>query len=91
MAYGTGFTGSYIAKSTDWDGTGSSFGCYVLLPPNTSVDNFNRQLRAFSKKVESPENKDSHIIQPLSDVHYDTQTGDYSGKTISHQLSTLCG
>jgi putative ABC transport system permease protein len=86
VAYGTGFTGSYFAKSTDWDGTTSDFGCYILLPPNTSVDNFNQQLRAYSRKVESPENKDSHIIQPLSAVHYDTQTGDYSNKTISHEL-----
>jgi putative ABC transport system permease protein len=36
--------------------------------------------------MESPENKDSHIIQALSKVHYDTQTGNYSGKTISPQL-----
>ncbi len=86
VAYGTGFTGSYLAKSTDWDGTSGSFGCYILLPPNISANNFNTQLRAFSKKVESPENKDSHIIQPLSAVHYDTQAGDYSNKTISHEL-----
>ena len=86
IAYGTGFTGTYISKSTDWDGTTSDFGCYILLPSNISVDNFNKQLRAYSKKVESPDNKDSHIIQPLSDVHYDTQTGDYSNKTISHEL-----
>jgi putative ABC transport system permease protein len=86
IAFGTGFTGSFMSKSTDWDGTTSDFGCYVLLPPNISVDNFNKQLRAYSKKVESPGNKDSHIIQPLSDVHYDTQTGDYSNKTISHEL-----
>lgn len=87
VAYGTGFTGSLMATSTDWeDRTNADFGCYVLLPPNTSIDNFNQQLRAYSKKVESPENKDSHIVQPLSAVHYDTQTGNYSNKTISHQL-----
>jgi putative ABC transport system permease protein len=87
VAYGTGFTGSLMAKSTDWeDRTNSDFGCYVLLPPNTSVDNFNQQLRAYSRKVESPDNKDSPIIQPLSAVHYDTQTGNYSNKSISHQL-----
>ncbi|MDB5285378.1 MAG: macrolide transporter ATP-binding/permease protein, partial [Mucilaginibacter sp.] len=87
VAYGTGFTGSLIAKSTDWeDRTNSDFGCYVLLPPNVFADNFNQQLRAYSRKVESPDNKDSHIIQPLSAVHYDTQTGNYSNKTISHQL-----
>ncbi|MDP9041381.1 MAG: FtsX-like permease family protein, partial [Bacteroidota bacterium] len=30
--------------------------------------------------------RDSHIIQPLSAVHYDTQAGNYSNKTISHEL-----
>ena len=86
VAFGTGFTGSYLAKSTDWAETVSDFGCCVLLPPNISVDNFNQQLRIYSRKAESPDNKDSHIIQPLSAVHYDTQVGDYSNKTISHEL-----
>src|SRR6185503_3837237 len=86
VAYGTGFTGSLMAKSTNWDGTASDFGCYILLPPDISVDNFNEQLRAYSKKVKSPENKDSHIIQPLAALHYDTQAGNYSNKTISHEL-----
>ena len=56
------------------------------MPPNISVDNFNQQLSAYSRKVESPDDKDSHIIQPLSAVHYDTQTGNYSNKTISQEL-----
>ena len=86
VAFGTGITED-MAKNTDWkDRTNSDFGCYVLLPPNISVDNFNQQLRAYSQKMESPDNKDSYIIQPLSAVHYDTQTGDYSNKTISRQL-----
>ncbi len=87
VAYGTGFTGSLMAKSTDWeDRTNSGFGCYVFMPPNTSADNFNQQLRAYSEEVQSPENNDNYIIQPLSAVHYDTQTGNYSNKTISHEL-----
>jgi putative ABC transport system permease protein len=86
VAYGTGFTGSYLSKSTDWAETVSDFGCYVLLPPNVSVENFNQQLRAYSRKVESPANKDSHIIQPLSAVHYDAEAGNYSNQTTSHQL-----
>jgi len=87
VAYGTSFSGSLMARSTDWeDRTNSGFGCYVLMPPNTSVENFNNQLRAYSKEVQSPENSDSHFIQPLSDVHYDTETGDYGNRTISRQL-----
>ena len=86
VAFGTGITED-MAKNTDWkDRTNSDLGCYILLPPNISVDNFNQQLRAYSRKMESADNKDSYIIQPLSAVHYDTQTGDYSNKTISRQL-----
>jgi len=87
VAYGTGFTGSLMATSNNWeDRTNAGFGCYILMPPNISVENFNQQLSAYSKKVESPENKDRHIIQPLSAVHYDTQTGNYSNKAISQEL-----
>ncbi len=87
VAYGTGSTGSLMATNTDWeDRTNSGFGCYVLLPPNVSADNINQQLSAYSRKVESPDDKDSHTIQTLSAVHYDTQTGNYSNKAISHQL-----
>jgi putative ABC transport system permease protein len=87
VAYGTGATGSIMATNTDWeDRTNSGFGCYILMPPIISVGNFNQQLSAYSRKVESPDNKDSHIIQPLSAVHYDTQTGNYSNKAISQEL-----
>lgn len=85
IAYGTGYT-SRFAQSTDWDGTGSSFGCYILLPENVSASSFNKQLRAYAKKMKSADNKDSHIIQSLGDVHFDTKTGNYSGKTTSHTL-----
>jgi putative ABC transport system permease protein len=87
VAYGTSFTGSLMAKSTDWeDRTNTDFGCYIMLPPGIPVANLNQQLRAYSRKMRSPDNKDSHIVQPLSEVHYDTQTGNYSNKTISPEL-----
>ena len=86
VAYGTSFTGSIMATSTDWDGTEANFGCYILLPPDIAVDNFNQQLRAYARKVQSADNKNSYIIQPLSAVHYDTQVGNYSNRAISHKL-----
>ncbi|MEO7211501.1 ABC transporter permease [Mucilaginibacter sp.] len=86
VSFGTGFTGDYLAKSTEWNATIADFGCYVLLPPNVTSDDLNQQLRAYSQKVKSPVNKDTHIIQPLSAIHYDTQVSNYSNKTISHQL-----
>jgi len=85
IAFGTGYTADF-AKSTNWDGTGSSYGCYILLPRDISASSFNTRLREFVKKMKSPENKDSHIIQPLIKIHYDTKTGDFSGRTISPGL-----
>ncbi len=86
IAMGTGFTGSYFAKSTDYDGTTGGFGCYIVLPKNISAATFDKQLRAYSKKIKSPDNKDEQTIQPLKDIHYDTQTGDFSNQTISHKM-----
>jgi ABC-type antimicrobial peptide transport system permease subunit len=88
VAWGTDFTGDkeYGFQQPSWNGTAADFGCYVLLPRNISVDNFNQRLRAYSRKVLPPGTKDSHIVQPLSAVHFDAQTGNYSNKTISHQL-----
>lgn len=87
VAYKTGFTGSLIATATDWqDRTNAGFGCYVLLHPNVSISELNQQLIAFSVKMQSPDNEDGHIVQPLASVHYDTQTGNYENNAISKQL-----
>lgn len=88
VAYGTDFTGDkqYGFQQPDWNGTAPDFGCYVLLPPAISVSNFNQQLGAYARKMAPADNKDNYIVQPLRAVHYDTQTGDYSNKTISHEL-----
>ena len=85
ISYGTGFTKRFL-HSTDFDGTNSSNGCYVLLSPHASHAEFNSQLIAYSKKVKSPDNKDVQVAQPFKEVHFDTQSGDYSGKTISRKL-----
>lgn len=87
VSYGTGFTGSLIAKNTNWeDRTNTGFGCFIMLQPGISANHFNGQLRAYATKVQSPENKDNYLIQPLEAVHYDAQAGNYSNKTISHEM-----
>src|SRR6476659_2706816 len=52
VAYGTDFTGDkeYGFEQPGWNGTAPDFGCYVLLPPATSVGNFNQQLSAYARK-----------------------------------------
>jgi ABC-type antimicrobial peptide transport system permease subunit len=88
VAYGTDFTGDkeYGFEQPQWNQSAPDFGCYVLLPPNISVGQINQQLSAYALKMQSADNKDSYIIQPLSAVHYDAAAGNYSNKTISHEL-----
>jgi len=86
VSFGSGFTGDFLSKSNEWYTTVADFGCFVLLPQHIATDNFNQQLQAYARKVQSPANKNSYIIQPLSAIHYDTKVGDYSNQTISHQL-----
>ncbi|RYU91252.1 FtsX-like permease family protein [Mucilaginibacter terrigena] len=82
---GTGFTADML-KSKEWNGTNGSFGCYALLQPNASGDQFTAKLRALVKKYHSPDNKDSEVAQPLSQVHYDGKVGNYSNTTITPQM-----
>ena len=88
VAYGTDFTGDikYGFQQPGWNLSAPDFGCYVLLPPNISASNFNQQLGAYAQKVQSADNKDSYLIQPLTAVHYDAVAGNYSNKTISDKL-----
>ena len=88
VAYGTDFTGDaqYGFQQPGWNQSAPDFGCYVLLPPNTSVDNFNQQLSAYARKMAPSDNKDNYILQPLSALHYDAEAGNYSNKAISHEL-----
>lgn len=88
IAFGTDFTGDklYGLQNPDWSHSSPDFGCYLLLPPNISAGNFNQQVKAYAQKVQSADHKDSYVLQPLPAVHYDTQTGNYSNKTISQEL-----
>ena len=88
VAYGTDFTGDkeYGFAQPQWNQSAPDFGCYVLLPPNISVDNFNQQVSEYARKVQPADNKDNYIIQPISAVHYDAAAGNYSNKIISHEL-----
>ncbi|HWB25552.1 MAG TPA: ABC transporter permease [Chitinophagaceae bacterium] len=86
VSLSTSYIATIMKESTNWKETTAGFGCYILMSPNTSADDFNRQLIAFSKKIQTPEYTDTQIIQPLNDVHYDVETGNYSNKTISRQL-----
>jgi putative ABC transport system permease protein len=72
-----------FSKSKDWWTVNGAHSCYVLLPPNVSAASIDQQLNVFSKKYRTPDNKNSQYLQSLSKVHFDPQSGNYSGKTIT--------
>lgn len=88
VAYGTDFTGDpeYGFQKQDWSLTAPDFSCYASLPSNANAGNINQQLSAYAKKFQTAENKNSYLLQPISDIHYDAAAGNFSNKTISHEL-----
>lgn len=85
VAYGTGYTKD-LKTSVDYNNVSGSFGCYILLPQNINATLFEKQLRAYSIKIKSPDDKDQVTMEPLAAAHYDTQAGDFSNKSISHTM-----
>jgi ABC-type antimicrobial peptide transport system permease subunit len=88
IAYGTGYTQG-LKTSTDYDGVNQDFGCYILLPKNITASTFEKQLRAYSVKAKSPDDKDQVTMQPLADVYYDTHAGAFSSNGISHTMINI--
>ena len=85
ISYGTGYTSGFL-KSDDWDSTNGDYGTFLLLPKNASVSSINEQLKNLALANKSEGNEDTHLIQPLSEIHYDIASGNFSNKSISIQL-----
>lgn len=85
ISYGTGYTSRFLS-SENWDGTDSNFGCFVLLPNNVTVASVNDQLKALSVQNKVSDNEDTHVLQPLGQIHFDTESGNFSGRSISPKM-----
>lgn len=88
FSLGTGRTVEML-KSTDYNSTGSYYGCYVLAPAGMNEAQLTGKLQALMKRYRAPDNKDSEIAQPLSKVHFDNRAGNYSNKSISTQMISM--
>ncbi len=88
ISYGTGFTSQFLT-SEDWDSINGNFNCYVLLPPNVSESSINARLDLLSKEKRDEGNADTNILQPLEAVHFDTESGNFSHKSISFELINI--
>lgn len=88
FSLGTGRT-TEMLKSTDYNSTGSYYGCYVLVPAGMNEAQLTGKLQALMKKYRAADNKDSDVAQPLSKVHFDNKAGNYSNKSISKQMISM--
>ncbi|MEP7233468.1 MAG: ABC transporter permease [Ginsengibacter sp.] len=75
--------------SRDWSGEDGSLNTFVMLPKNMSSRQFDYDLKTFVKKHTPAEYANhGYILQPLSDIHYQSEFGTYRGSTFSKALIT---
>ena len=79
-----------FSSNKDWWTINGSHGGYVLLPAGLTAASANQQLKVLSRKYRTPDNKNIQELQPLSEVHFDARSGNFSGKTITvERIRTL--
>lgn len=71
-----------------WNGVSSSVNCYIQLNPNTTEEEFEGKMKGWHYKFfTGPEEENgkarTYLLQPLANVHYNTNFGNYSDRTIS--------
>ncbi|MEO6722248.1 MAG: ABC transporter permease [Ferruginibacter sp.] len=71
--------------TADYGNTTSNFQVFMLLPPNVQISNINQQLAQFSKQQYDTKKsgKRQHILQPLSEVHFDSRFGAFADHTTN--------
>jgi putative ABC transport system permease protein len=75
--------------STDWVGQDGSLTTFLVLPKNMSSRQFDTDLKTFVKKYTPAEYANhGYILQPLSNIHYQSEFGTYRGSTFSKALIT---
>ena len=72
----------------NWGAMSSSINCYILLNPQTSQKEFEAKLKGwhykyFIGKDEEDGKRRVYLLQPLNDIHFNTDFGNFGGRTIS--------
>ena len=73
--------------SADWGSTSSNHEVFMLLPANASIAAYDKQIRNFSAKHYTGKSGVVHkfqLLQPLSEMHFDTR---YGGSLGDHQTN----
>ena len=73
----------------DWVSQTGNLNTFVVLPEKVSAQQFDKELIGFVKKhTPSEYANQGYILQPLSDIHYNSKFGNYRGTTFSRELIT---
>lgn len=83
----------YNGNIKDWVSTFGDNECFIVLPKNTPVSRFNARLKALAKKYKpAPYNaKDAFELQPLAEIHYNTDIEIFTNHPFSKQLLNTIG
>jgi predicted permease len=87
VSYSTLKTRNLAKQLDDWVSTFGQAYSFVVLPDDYSPAKFNTVLTAFAKKHKPADYaKDNYILQPLSDLHFNSDYGNFSQRTFSKSL-----
>lgn len=76
-------------KMTDWVSIADENYCFVQLPVNYPENKFEEQLKSFVTRHMPPEHAGYNLLlQPLTQMHYDTRFDTFTGRTFSKDLIT---
>jgi len=77
----------YYDNINNWTSIYGEHYCFVLMPDNQNIAQFNKGLEGFVKKHIPPgPDKSGMQLQPLSDIHYNTEVSKYTEGEFSHRL-----
>jgi putative ABC transport system permease protein len=71
-----------LGRDDNWGSVSSSMQCFILLKPGVSKADVEKVFPAFNKKYLDPEDAKltQFILQPLSDIHFNTDYDGYADK-----------
>jgi predicted permease len=79
--------GDFTGSKSDWVSTWGDHYCFIVLPDNINESQFNKDLKTFVKKHKPAQYvKDGLKLQPLKDMHYNTEVSIFSYHPFGKQL-----
>jgi putative ABC transport system permease protein len=72
----------------DWVSTYGSASVFVRLPESMTPEKFSKDLVSFSKRHKPAEYLNILVAQPLADIHFNSDFGNFNNRTFSKSLIT---